>query len=87
MPRTGHRFGRSSGQCLDPPDQGVNSGHQIGAGNRLGEVIVGPESQPADPVVILVALGQEDNRGRLSLLPERQAQLKPGLEVAAERDI
>src|SRR4028118_2213284 len=57
--REDHFFGLLLGW---PPGQRAYAGQELGEGEGLGEVIVGPSVQPLDPVLDLGAGGEHENR-------------------------
>jgi hypothetical protein len=44
-------------------EDGPDAGEQFGEGERLGQVVVGPEVQPPDPVLHLPAAGETQDGG------------------------
>src|SRR5215210_1384266 len=53
------------GPAHDRPD----TRHELPYGERLGDVVIGPELEPDDPVYLVVAGGQHDN-GHVALRPD-----------------
>src|SRR5918997_2823205 len=67
-----------------PAHYGSHAGDELAHGERLGDVVVGPELEPDDPVY-LVVLGGEHDDGHVALRPDAPAHL--GAVELGEHDV
>ena len=58
-----------------PPAQRLHPGHQLLEGERLGQVVVGAELQPLDPVGDRAARGEHQHPGQRAGRDQRRADL------------
>jgi hypothetical protein len=60
-----------------PPQQRPRPGGKLVEGERLGQVVIGPGVQPADPVGHSATCREHEDRRPLAPLPQPAAQLEP----------
>jgi hypothetical protein len=59
------------------PQQGPQPGEQLGEGERLGQVVVGPGVEAVDAIADRVARGEHDDRHPPALVTEPAAHVEP----------
>jgi hypothetical protein len=65
--------GRAAGP--GPPRQSVDTGHQLGKAEGLGQVVIGAQGEAIDHVLERAGGGQHENAGLRTLAPHRAADI------------
>ena len=73
------------GDPTGPPQYGAHPGHELAGRERLGDVIVGTELEAEDPIDLVVAGGEDDDRD-LARGPHAAAHLEP-VEFTGKSDV